>query len=71
MRGEKVGQRDERLVVNARRPTLGAWGKGVRKKKRKKKGTKIVEEVVGYEMRKKKEIRKSGRRMANCRVSKR
>ena len=60
MRGEKVGQRDERLVVNARRPTLGAWGKGVRKKKRKKKGTKIVEEVVGYEMRKKKrkEIRK-------------
>ena len=37
MRGEKVGQRDERLVVNARRPTLGAWGKGGGKRKKKKK----------------------------------
>lgn len=53
MRGKKVGQRDG-LVVNAL--TLGACGGRGRekgKKKRKKKGTKI-EEVVGYEMEKKK-----------------
>lgn len=65
MRGKKVGQRDERLVVNARRPTLGAWGKGVgKRKKKKKKGTKI-EEVVGYEMGKK---RKKGGKISGRRV---
>lgn len=73
MRGKKVGQRDERLVVNARRPTLGAWEKGVGKRKKKEKGD---EDRGGSRLWNGEKKEKGGKNKwtksetANCRVSK-